>query len=115
MADSRLVAMRPVLMVPPNTGASGFLDVALRQGAGVEVANQNDPLDLRRQRRRPMRRGYGWVGTPANPSRVGSVTVPFVDSLRSAEGNESSEGSGRSSATGSPRSVTINVRPSRTR
>jgi hypothetical protein len=98
-----------------DTGAAGFLDVTLRQSARIEVANQNrssrssptaparDPPRLRIGRN---------VGTP---SRVGSVTVPFVDSLRSAEDNESSAASGRSSATGSPRSVTITVRPSLTR
>ena len=85
MADSRLVAMRPVLMVPPNTGVSGLLDVALRQCAGVEGPNQNLFLldssataaatDAPRLR---MGRNAG------KPSRVGSVTVPFVDSLSSA-------------------------------
>ena len=74
--------------LPTNTGAARFLDVALRQGAGVEVANQNrssrssltaSATDAPRLR----------IGLNAGrSSRVGSVTVPFVDSLRSAEGNE---------------------------
>ena len=115
--DSRQPARRdrPGLELPPDTGAAGLLDVALRQGTGVEVADQNrssrssptaSAMDAPRLR---IDRNAG------KASRVGSVTAPFVESLSSAGGNESLEASGRSSAMGSPRSVTTSVRPSRTR
>ncbi len=105
---------RPVLELPPDTGTAGLLDVALRQGTGVEVTDQNrssrssrtaSAMDAPRLR---IDRNAG------KASRVGSVTAPFVESLSSAGGNESLEASGRSSAIGSPRSVTTSVRPSRT-
>ena len=78
--------------LPTNAGAAGFLDVARCQGAGVEVANQN-----RSSRSSPTASATDAprlrIGRNAGrPSRVGSVTVPFVDNLRSAKGNESSEG-----------------------
>src|SRR5207247_1145286 len=100
---------------PPNTLAAGFLNVALGQCAGVEVTNQNRSF-------RSLRTASDTDASRLRIGRnvgsalvVGNVTAPFVDNLRSTDDNDPSEGNGRNSATGSPRSVTTRVRPSRTR
>jgi hypothetical protein len=90
----------PCLELPPDTGAAGLLDVALRQSTGVEVTDQN-----RSSRSSPTASATDAprlrIGRNAGKaSRVGSVTAPFVESLSSAGGNESLEASGRSSAMG---------------
>src|SRR5450759_515207 len=92
-----------------------FAHVPLHQRARVKVARQkrsSRSSTIASDSARPRL----WIGRKATIDlRTGRVTARLLESFSRAAGTLVSRGSGRSSAIGSPRSVTRTVRPSRTR